>query len=108
MLIIICLHFDRLFKKKMSFTSQNPHYDSSSKRMSVPATRVLLPNAIIGGGEVSEGLGPRRLPHASPDTPMHSHDNTNMHFLLPSRGTPVPVPTPMPVPVPLPTPMPVF
>lgn len=49
MLIIICLHFDRLFKKKMSFTSQNPHYDSSSKRMSVPATRVLLPNAIIGG-----------------------------------------------------------
>lgn len=37
--------------------------------MSVPVTRFLLPNAIIGGGEVSEGLGPWRLPRASPDTP---------------------------------------
>ena len=74
--------------------------------MSVPVTRFLLPNAIIGGGEVSEGLGPWRLPRASPDTPLHLHDNTNMHFLLPSRGTSRP--RSMPMPMPKPTPMPIF
>jgi hypothetical protein len=81
----------------MSFTSQNIHYDSSSKRMSVPVTRFLLPNAIIGGGEVSEGLGPWRLPRASPDTPHALARHTNMHMLLQSRGMPTPTPTPMPM-----------